>query len=382
MEVGDVWVNRASERLSRQPVDVSASDRARAARWRMRRSGGRRRGRPAARPGRRQVREDQDTTHQGDQQLHRERHPRQRPDAARPPTATRSLAVGAALGSRPRQVREGRRQVGRGPCRPDLLEPLAVLLGGDPAHREVLAQLMRGLLALGVADPQSLVHRSSSPVGPPRARVQPRRRRRGGRPGSGRARAVPRPGRRSRRGRCSSVPVEMICQAAFITRPISGFSDAKSRAVTLLRVAVALALEGRPHLGDLVGVRREVVAARVREPEGTPAPLVVALDQALVLELRDRRVDRAGARAPGTVGALGDLLDHLVAVQRLVGEHREDRHPHVTAAYPRTARRRLLPGQAEQPGQPGRRARSADPVPSRPGTAPLAAAAAPAARAG
>ena len=47
------------------------------------------------------------------------------------------------------------------------------------------------------------------------------------------------------------------------------------------------------------------------------------LDQALVLEQLQRRVDGAGARAPRTTGALVELLDHLVAVHRPLGEQRE-----------------------------------------------------------
>ncbi len=62
------------------------------------------------------------------------------------------------------------------------------------------------------------------------------------------------------------------------------------------------------------------------------------------LELLDRRVDRSGARLPRTVGALGDLLDHLVAVEVLlhVGvEHVEDGGADVA---PPGARAGPLPG--------------------------------------
>ncbi len=48
------------------------------------------------------------------------------------------------------------------------------------------------------------------------------------------------------------------------------------------------------------------------------------LDQALVLELLQRGIDRAGARRPVPAAALGDHLDDLVAVHRLLREERQD----------------------------------------------------------
>ncbi len=54
-------------------------------------------------------------------------------------------------------------------------------------------------------------------------------------------------------------------------------------------------------------------------------------EQAFVDEQLQRRVDRAGARLPQLLAALVDLLDHLVAVHRPVGEQLEDRGAHVTA---------------------------------------------------
>ena len=140
----------------------------------------------------------------------------------------------------------------------------------------------------------------------------------------------------------------MICHTASITRPISGLSDAKSDAPSC---SVASSRSNGAHtVGELSAWLGEVLAARVGEPERTPAPLVVALDQALVLELRDRRVDRAGARPPGAVGALGDLLDHLVAVQRL-----RRRAPRGSR---RARRRGVRAGRAAaRPARPGRTAR-------------------------
>ena len=53
--------------------------------------------------------------------------------------------------------------------------------------------------------------------------------------------------------------------------------------------------------------------------------------QALVDEQLKRRVDRAGAGPPQVLAALGDLLDHLVAVHRPFGEQLEDRGADVAA---------------------------------------------------
>ena len=63
-------------------------------------------------------------------------------------------------------------------------------------------------------------------------------------------------------------------------------------------------------------------------------PLAFALgghDEALVLEGLQRRVDRAGARRPSPAAALGDLLDHLVAVHRALAEQGQDGQAHVAA---------------------------------------------------
>ena len=79
-----------------------------------------------------------------------------------------------------------------------------------------------------------------------------------------------------------------------------------------------------PHRVQLGAVLLDVAAAFLGEPHDAPALGLLDGHQAFVLELRERRVDRAGARAPGAVGALGDLLDDLVAVPRLLGDERED----------------------------------------------------------
>ncbi len=53
-----------------------------------------------------------------------------------------------------REVDEDRVELGLGPGGPDPVEPLGVLLLGEPADGVVLGELARGALALGVADAQ------------------------------------------------------------------------------------------------------------------------------------------------------------------------------------------------------------------------------------
>ena len=84
----------------------------------------------------------------------------------------------------------------------------------------------------------------------------------------------------------------------------------------------------------------------VGEGEAALAVGVLAADQALVLEHLQRRVDRAGARGPGPLGALLDLFDHLVAVHRALGEQGEDGGADVTAARPRPAAPAAVAGTA------------------------------------
>jgi len=62
----------------------------------------------------------------------------------------------------------------------------------------------------------------------------------------------------------------------------------------------------------------------------TPA-LGLRLDEALVLQELEGRVDRAGARAPDAVGAGVELLDDLVAVHGPLEQQREDRGTDVEA---------------------------------------------------
>ena len=68
----------------------------------------------------------------------------------------RAGRAGATAAYRLHPAGRGRAAPARpGSWRPDLLEPLGVLVGGQAALGEVLAQVRRRLLALGVADPQA-----------------------------------------------------------------------------------------------------------------------------------------------------------------------------------------------------------------------------------
>ena len=60
-------------------------------------------------------------------------------------------------------------------------------------------------------------------------------------------------------------------------------------------------------------------------------------DQAFVLELLKRRVDRARARLPHAVAAVRELLDQLVAVARLLAKQDQRRGADVAAASAATA---------------------------------------------
>src|SRR4029077_10805541 len=59
-----------------------------------------------------------------------------------------------------------------------------------------------------------------------------------------------------------------------------------------------------------------------------------------------RRVDRSGARLPRTLGALGDLLDHLVAGEVLLHVGVEDVEDGGADVPPAGTRARPLPGSA------------------------------------
>jgi len=79
----------------------------------------------------------------------------------------------------------------------------------------------------------------------------------------------------------------------------------------------------------------DVAGAGLGQRDRAPTVRLLGLDQALVGELLQRRVDRAGAGPPRALRALADLLDDLVAVPGLLGEQREDGEPDVAAGAAR-----------------------------------------------
>ena len=151
----------------------------------------------------------------------------------------------------------------------------------------------------------------------------------------------------------------MICQTAFITRPISGFSDANSEArrpsarAAAPRARTAPTPRRPPRRGSrgTRGPRRRAGGyggpAR-RRPRSGPRP------RAGRWSGRPSR-----ARSPGAVGALGDLLDHLVAVHRLRRRAPRGSPPARRRGVPVAARRTVLAGEPDSPvshgGGPDRR---------------------------
>ena len=114
----------------------------------------------------------------------------------------------------------------------------------------------------------------------------------------------------------------MICQTAAPTWPINGFRPSSS----------GVSPQRLPRCRDLLGVLGDVRPAFVGEGEGAPPAVRLGPNQTLVLQLLQRGVDRARARLPCAAAAFGDLLDDLVAVHRLLGEHGQDRGADVAPA--------------------------------------------------
>src|SRR4029079_3779028 len=83
---------------------------------------------------------------------------------------------------------------------------------------------------------------------------------------------------------------------------------------------------------ELLTVVIDVRAALVGERVRAPAVLLLRAHQALVLELLERGVDRAGARLPVALGAALDLLDQLVAVLRVLGQQEQQGGANVAPA--------------------------------------------------
>ena len=141
-------------------------------------------------------------------------------------------------------------------------------------------------------------------------------------------------------------------------RPSPGRSPASGRRAGVVGRR-PFSSKGRHVAASSSGCSSTYAPALLGEPEHPSSIAVHTLDQPFVLELLDGRVHRPGAGLPGSAGALGDLLDDLVAVHRLHREHVEDRRAHVTAAHLRAAAPRTLcePRAGRRPTAAGRRDR-------------------------
>src|SRR5439155_17896728 len=117
-----------------------------------------------------------------------------------------------------------------------------------------------------------------------------------------------------------------------------------------------------PRRAEPLPVLVEMRAAGVGELVDRAALARLAANQAFVREELERGIDRAGARAPGALAPLLELLHHLVAVPRLLFEQKQDRGADVAAAHPpaAVAEARAEPG-VVQPDREGRAGRTAGP---------------------
>src|SRR4051812_47757340 len=89
-----------------------------------------------------------------------------------------------------------------------------------------------------------------------------------------------------------------------------------------------------PGLAELVRVLLDVAPPLVGEVEDLAAVGVRRGDEALVLQLLQHRVHRAGARPPETAAALPELIHDRVAVARLLREQGENGGADVAATPP------------------------------------------------
>ena len=87
-----------------------------------------------------------------------------------------------------------------------------------------------------------------------------------------------------------------------------------------------------------VGALLDVGPAGVGEPERAPSLGLFRDDQALILELAQRGIHRAGARLPDAAAAVTDLLDQLVTIARFLGEQDQRGCADITATAAPTAR--------------------------------------------
>ncbi len=249
----------------------------------------------------------------------------QRPAPGRPGTGAARRGATAARGRAGAGERTGRsaKTGARSPCgprRPHRVAALVELVLGQPADGVVLTEQLHGRLTVGVTEAQR-VHHSSSELPCLRAGVLRTLREQPVEPPAG-------------------VPEDLDRLLALVRR--AGRRDLDDRSDRLAddllevdRLVVVLLLgERRPDGRHLLGVLGDVGRAGLGQLDGLATGGRV-LDEPLVLQLGDGRVDRAGARLPHAVGPLGDLLDHLVAVDRLRRgvQHVEDGRADVATAY-------------------------------------------------
>src|SRR5690606_36670982 len=117
----------------------------------------------------------------------------------------------------------------------------------------------------------------------------------------------------------------------------SGVGECFDPAAQLVAAVRAVALGGLPRGAELGGVGLDVGATFVGQ-RGEVAPAVRRRrHEAFVGEESDRWVHGAGARSPCATGALGYLLDDLVAVHGLLGEEQQDRSSYAAAPGPATS---------------------------------------------
>ena len=124
--------------------------------------------------------------------------------------------------------------------------------------------------------------------------------------------------------------------------------------------------DGLPRRAHPLTVGLDVGGALVGQRERLAPVVLGGTDEALVLQLRQRGVDRAGARAPDAAAALLELLHQAVAVAGLLGEQQEDRGADVTA--PRTPAATAA-AMVRAAGPTARTAEPRTPAEAEPGTA-------------
>src|SRR5262249_14309345 len=90
-----------------------------------------------------------------------------------------------------------------------------------------------------------------------------------------------------------------------------------------------------PRCSEVFAALVDVLTARVGEDVRASVARMFGAHEALVLELRQRRIDGSRARPPETVRPLLDLLHDLVPVERSLGEQQEGGCAYVATARPR-----------------------------------------------